>query len=306
MKIFYDFFKAIHFSGIFLGICICALIVEFLLLLDLRISVLQFPFYFLCLCAVSSYYLFLHLYDKNSVYESEHSNWISQYRKRLKFLLCFMLMSIGFCLVKLSFLIKSKIHAIPLELYLFLCFAILIAIFYTGMQVRRMLKFNLRQFALAKPFLIAFVWAVASVTIPVLFSVLTTNDFLYSRQIYYLCFFQNFLFIWILAVLYDAKDIARDSQNGLFTLNARYPASALFFYFLLPCIFLFAITSISVLLFQKLDFYKIVIIVLLISAAMVGLSRLIYRPTLYWYHSFMIDAMILCKAIVVILVLLKN
>lgn len=95
-------------------------------------------------------------------------------------------------------------------------------------------KFNLRKTGWFKPFAIGFVWAITVTYIPVIWwGVENNTDYIFnSFNVWFLI--KNFMYISLLAVLFDIKDYAADHNKKLKTFVVRIGLRKTIFYIIIP------------------------------------------------------------------------
>jgi hypothetical protein len=156
--------------------------------------------------------------------------------------------------------------------------------------------FNLRQVSLIKPFVIGFVWAGVVTIYPVLY-----YDVKYSKEVMptflaNLLFFKNFMFISVLAIMFDIKDYVTDSHTRLNTLVVKIGLRKTIFYALIPLPILGLLTFISYAIPHQFDLPKMILIMFpffLLVAVAYSLKK---RRTLL-YYLVVVDGLMILKAL---------
>ena len=153
--------------------------------------------------------------------------------------------------------------------------------------------FRLREIPYLKIFLIAFVWAFATIILPLI----QANHEIFSKNIF-LLIIERFLFIFAITIPFDIRDIEADKQDGLQTipllLNERRS-------FILSYIVLLISFSISFLHYQSQNLMYIVY-----ALGISSLSTLIFlfhkkiRNSQY-YHYGILDGTMLLQGLLVLL-----
>ena len=114
----------------------------------------------------------------------------------------------------------------------------IVGVLYYGISLGKFLNINLRATGWLKPFLIGFVWAGVVTYIPVLWYQ-AEHDMHYTFTILNSWFFmKNFLYISLLAILFDIKDYAADHNRHLKTFVVRIGLRKTIFYIIIPLAFI--------------------------------------------------------------------
>lgn len=156
--------------------------------------------------------------------------------------------------------------------------------------------FNLRKISFIKPFVIGFVWAGVVTIYPVLY-----YDVKCSKEVLYtflanLLFFKNFMFISVLAIMFDIKDYVTDSHTRLNTLVVKIGLRKTIFYVLLPLPVLGLLTFISYAIPHQFDIPKMTLIMCPFFLLLAVAYSLKQRRTLL-YYLVVVDGLMLLKAL---------
>ncbi len=285
--------KAFYLSNLFYGVCAVLLNIEtcFILKLpiDLKLNICIF-------CAVTAYYLYCYLYEDNSSMKNERVAFYVKYRKPL------LALFVINCLIGVFMLLQILIERhpdychIPIIFWLFLIGSIFISIFYTGLHIKLFRKISLRNFGVLKPFFIALVWASLVSFSAALFSSL--SDLKPNVFTLFIIFINNFIFISILDILFDDKDIESDKENGIYTLNVRMNKRTLMATILYPLI-LFQLISQSY-LFDTFSISKeknLLAFLLMGIFFFLLIKRQSYSSSIQWTDYIWIDILMILKSI---------
>jgi 4-hydroxybenzoate polyprenyltransferase len=156
--------------------------------------------------------------------------------------------------------------------------------------------FNLRQVSLIKPFVIGFVWAGAVSIYPVLY-----YDVKYSKEVLFdllacLLFLKNFMFVSVLAIMFDIKDYVTDSHTQLNTLVVKIGLRKTIFYVLLPLPVLGLLTFLSYAIPHQFDIPKMILILLPFLLLIAVAYSLKQRRSLL-YYLIVVDGLMVLKAL---------
>lgn len=166
--------------------------------------------------------------------------------------------------------------------------------FYYGLNLASM-RYNLRNIGWLKPFVIGFVWAGATVILPPLYrDIINGTDFQFTLQSNIL-FLKTFMYLSVLAIMFDIKDYTADSRANLKTVVVSVGLRKTISYVLipLPILGILAIGSYGFLKdFSPIRLLLLTIPILLLLPAAWSLRR---RRSLL-YYLVVIDGLILLKA----------
>lgn len=194
---------------------------------------------------------------------------------------------------------KNAIAGIsPLEILLLVLFPVAGALYYGGNLFS--VRYNLRRFGLLKPYIIGGVWAGVVTIFPVLFNNVTKEIPYTITLTASLLFVKNFLFISLLAILFDIKDYAIDSNNQLGTLVVKKGLRITLFFIAIQLPLLAIITYINYsnrASFQLSSFILLLLPWLLLLLLTLQLRK--RRPLIY--YLMFIDGLLLVKALLGIL-----
>jgi hypothetical protein len=285
---------AILFSNSFYGIIAVALAIENNLVLKMP---LNHPlFYLLLFCGTVAFYLLSYRYDPHPLKGNKRAVWITAHRKQLtayQYLLFITLFAGGmFYWLLLPPIPLSQLILLIILLSLFPVLGFL----YYGISFPGIFKVRLRSFGWFKPFIIGAVWAGSVSFIPwVLFHWMNNIPPQFSPSFIFFGL-HNWMFISILAILFDIKDYAADHNQSLKTFVVRKGLRKVLFTIVLP-LSLVGISVLSIFLFLRETSTAAIVFFLL---PMVGLCwvciSLIKRRPVAWY-LLVIDGLMLVKAI---------
>ena len=285
--------KAIYLSNLFYGACAVLLNIETCMILklpiDLKLNICIFS-------AVTAYYLYCYLSEDNNSPENERAVYYVKYRKPILilFILC--------CFIGLFMLVQilreryPDYYHISIIFWLFLITSILISVFYTGLHIKLFRRISLRNFGVLKPFFIALVWAsLVSFSAP-LFS--SFSDLKPNVLALLIIFFNNFIFISILDILFDNKDVASDKENGIYTLNVRLNKSTLMTSVIVPLILVQLISQLILFKVFHISMEKNLLAFFLVGIYyLLLIKRQSLSSSLQWTDYIWIDMFMILKSL---------
>lgn len=206
MRYFYKIVRSgvrvLLFSNLFIAICAIALVEASYLSLYPILQTVPVTVVTVVFFSVLFIYNYNVIFQGEFVVNSARKLWMSYHRKGLTFL------SILSLLISLISSLFLSVSSIVLLVHLFA-----IAIMY-GLPFRLFNnKVALRRIPLLKPFLIAYVWSITTVLLPVF----ENSGALFSEKVLWLLL-QRFLFILALVLPFDIRDHAVDRNENILTI----------------------------------------------------------------------------------------
>ena len=291
---FNRFVSYFFFSNIFLGISAIALCIETNLLTNLSLN--YFPFYIITFLGTSIYYTIIYVRNVQAKYHNERTLW---YRRNLKYILKtlkFIVATAIFFVIVLLIRNRHSLLSLTAEQWLLLILFPLLAVWYTISPGIFPLK-NIREIGIIKPFIIGLTWSGFVTFYPVFIwqiqKGLPGTPTLFPSIFLWL---QNFLFISILAIIFDIKDYRNDLLHYLKTFPVILGIKKTLFCIALPLLVLniFAFAA-----FQ-LQHHSSMMQTILQAIPYVFLTLIIFKhnkPKKLLYYLAGIDGLLLLKAI---------
>ena len=281
-----------HFYGIAAGL-LC--IETTLTLLKKPPSLLLITFIYLSTVVYYTYAYFDEI--KTGIY-NERSQWYLQNKKYLKIrqlilmIICFYLAFFKLHLIEIFF-------SLTIGLQLILLITSLLALLYYY-PIFLLKNIQLRNKGFLKSISIAWVWLVVTCILPIL--VLSNgqsnfNPIHYATILYLL---QQFLFIFILAILFDIKDLNRDQDEHVKTVVVKYGIKPAIDKFIIPLLVMYLLVSLF-LFFNLMPPFAYLILPFIIAFLLVQVTYLIQKRTAIHENILLIDGLIIVKAIMGIL-----
>ncbi|MBP6431787.1 MAG: hypothetical protein KA319_08475 [Ferruginibacter sp.] len=166
------------------------------------------------------------------------------------------------------------------------------AIILNGLYILPILPFKqlsfLKKFGFAKTFLLAFTWAYVTIVLPL------NKPFLYLNNAKLLLFCNRFLFMLILCIIFDSRDILVDKIKGMHSLATDIKPKILKIITLI-CFALLLFTNYG--LHQHGLYLPHNIALLIAIVALAILYYLSFKKRGYLFYYFFVDGMMLLSAI---------
>ncbi len=286
--------EAIFYSNSFYGITAVALAIENNMVLHMPLN--YGLFYLLLFCGTVAFYMLSYHYDPHPHTSNKRAIWIRDHKKQLtayQYLL-FLTIIVGgiFYWIRLPSIPFAELMRVGLLLSLFPVLGFL----YYGISFPGIFKIQLRSLGWFKPFIIGAVWAGCVSFIP--WTMYHWKHQLSLTPDWSFIFFglHNWMFISVLAILFDIKDYAADHNQSLKTFVVRKGLRNVIYTIVLPLTFI----GISVLsIFFTIEETKLFSIALFLVPmgllCRVALSLAKRRPVI-WY-LLVIDGLMLLKAL---------
>ena len=270
------------FSSIFIAICAVSLCMETNLPLHLPLN--TFSFYCFVFGATLVQYNLHYLVKTTAVVNSQRLAWSSKNKIIHRVLLC-----AGVALILFSFL--------SFRLHHFIILAILatVAFLYSFPVIPFFKKKRIKDYGFLKIITLALLWTLVTVWFPV-------NNFIFEKNIFVFVFFKRFVFMIMLCLLFDIRDIEIDRQENITTLAVFLGKKKSY---LLAYNFLIFFVILSFFQFFYFGDKGVLIAMLLSAAATFFTVELTKKINSDFVYLFGIDGMMLLQAILVYLLSLK-
>lgn len=282
------------YGNYFYGCCTVALAIEASMQQNLPLNSLYF--YLLLYFGTVLFYTYAYIKERDTRFINNRNQW---YKKNRKLIQKMQWILIPVCMViTLILCIKnySSFQNITLLQLLPLAVTGLTAVSYYGVSIGGSAQINIRKTGWFKPFAIGLVWATAVTYVPVLwYQVERNSSYTFSRINFWL-FTKNFMYISVLAILFDIKDYAADHNRRLKTFVVRVGLRRTIFAVIIP---LTILGFISLILFANLEGFPLLRIVInsipFVLLIIVAWSMQRRKPIIYYLA--VIDGLMLAKAL---------
>ncbi|MDB5256782.1 MAG: hypothetical protein JWM14_1477 [Chitinophagaceae bacterium] len=282
----------IFYGNYFYGICVVAQAIEATLQQGVPLN--GALYYGIAFIATVFYYNYPYVRKYPAESTDPRTEW---YKKHYYFVRwnqrCFAFILVVALIVFLYYYHESILHANLTHWLLIIAFPA-VALMYYGLNVFSA-KYNLRKIGWLKPFIIGFTWAGMVSVYPVLFyDIIHEQPYLFTA-IACLLFLKNLMYISVLAMMFDIKDYAADSQNKLNTFVVKIGLRKMIFYLFLPLPLLGVLTFLSYATLHHFHLLKMVLIMIPFFLLILAGLSLRKRRTLM-YYLVVIDGLMVVKA----------
>ncbi len=284
---------ALFFYGnYFYGICTVAQAIEATLQLGFPLN--NFSYYLITFVATVFYYNYPYVRKYTAESTDPRSTWYRQHYSFVRW------NQLGFGIilaVALILFLYQYYHALcymnSMHWLLVSIFPI-ISLMYYGLNFFST-KYNLRKIGWLKPFIIGFIWAGAVVVYPILFYDIIHYQAYTFTTFTGLLFLKNFMFISVLAMMFDIKDYVPDSKNHLNTFVVKIGLRKTILYILLPLPLLGLLTFLSYATVHHFHLGRMILTMIPFFLLLLAGHSLRKRRTLL-YYLIVIDGLMLVKA----------
>lgn len=282
------------FSNSFYGIAAVLLAMESNLLSGLSLN--HPALYILLFSATVVFYSFSYNYDPKPLPGNQRALWIKRNKKpfiQFQVLLIVIAAMAGIWYYKT--LIPLPINKLVVIFALLSIFPMLGMLYY-GIGFPGLFSLKLRQFGWFKPFIIGAVWAGCISFMPWLMKQWENGGLVMPTTGIIYLWLHNFMFVSVLAILFDVKDYAADHNHALKTLVVRVGLKKLILGIVLPLaglgfLFLWMVLGLKSISSPAIIFLSIPILALAWVAKNMNKKR-----SIKWY-LFVIDGLMPLKAI---------
>jgi hypothetical protein len=305
------FKKIVHFiffGNYFYGCCTVALAIEANLQQNVPLNSVYF--YTLLYCGTVLFYTYAYIQEKNTAVTKSNPHHVEThfnkalnkrtqwYSTNRRFIKISQFVLFGVCvIIGIYFLFKyyNSLFIITPFQFSGLVLTALIAFAYYGVSLGS-IKINTRRTGWFKPFAIGLVWATAVTYVPILwYQVEQNRQYIFASDNLWF-FVKNFMYISLLAILFDIKDYAADHNLKLKTFVVRMGLHKTIFLIIIPLTLLGFIALLVFALLLHFPLLRIVInsipFVLLVVVSWSMTSR---KSILY--YLVVIDGLMLVKAL---------
>jgi hypothetical protein len=228
----------IIWSNHFYGICAAMLCIESSYML-----LHQFPNYFLLALvylATVIYYTHAYITESTEGISNERMLWYQQHKKYLVIRqLVFTCICLYIALFKIHFL--QIINQASIAVYIILFFTIISALGYYIPNVGSSFIRSYRTKGLLKSMAIAWVWTITCCLMPIL---MEPNATIYLMHANFILFaIQLFIYVFLLAILFDIKDIQKDQNEQVNTIALKLGAEKTVSAVIVPLLLLYFLVS---------------------------------------------------------------
>lgn len=301
----------IFFGNYFYALCVLSLAIESSLQQSIGLN--KFVFYlFICLSTII-YYTYAYMgqisfriamtgrkikLTSPSEYHfyNERTKWYHRNDRLLNFTqLIYMIIVIG-CALHLSILDLHNIFSLHLSEWFILFSVPLVALLYYGNAYFPLFKINLRKSGWLKPFVVGFVWAGIVTLYPPMFHRWEQNLHYTLDFLTFWLLVKNWMYIAVLAIMFDIKDYADDANRDVKTFVVRAGLRKTIFLILLPLIVI-GLVAFTAFAFDKsfnMGHYLINLIPFLL---LILVAYSMHRRRPIFFYLIIIDGLMLIKGI---------
>lgn len=266
-------FKLLVYANIFISLCASSQVLLTYVVFALPLNYNNYAY--LAFVFLSTYLQYNmqrgYLINQNNL-NSDRSLWLIKYKKPLFFGLAISLISLLFLCNNLS----------SLSIMIMVSAEVISTLYYLP-------PFNLRKHGYIKPFLISAIWVISCTVVP-----LIENKILSTHHSFFI--FSQFLFIAVLCILFDLKDMATDLSQGVNTYANNFGAGKT----KMICTILILISGYCFFAFAQNSVFIVAMIFILLTTLLTVLMSKKEKHPFYFY--IWVDGLLLLEGIVFFLV----
>jgi 4-hydroxybenzoate polyprenyltransferase len=270
------------FGSIFIGLCVVALCIETNLLLHVPLNTCSF--YCFVFGATLVQYNLHYLFKTTAVNNSQRLAWSFKNKTIHKVLL-----STGITLILFSF-VSFRLHH-----FIILAVLALIAFLYSFPVIPFGKRKRIKDYGFLKIITLALMWTLVTVWFPV-------SNLVFERNLFVFVFLKRFVFMFVLCLMFDIRDIEIDRKENIKTLAVFLGKKKSY---LTAYLFLTLFAVLSLLHFLYLNEISVLIAMFLSVAATFAVVEVTRRTNSDFVYLAGIDGMMLLQAMLVYLLGLK-
>lgn len=285
--------QGIFYGNYFYGICAVSLVLETAVQLQLH---LNNPLLYL-MAFLATILFYNHPYVRFSPVPSQNprTRWFNEHLQLVLVNQIAFTIALLACVLYLCLRYQAGFQRFgPLSWFLLLIFPLTAALYYGAYFLSP--RLNLRQIGWLKPFLIGFVWAGMANIYPLLYAHLIDAQPLVLNVLSVLLFLKTFMYISMLAIIFDIKDYAVDQKTQLKTLIVKIGIRQTLAFVILPLTLLGLLTFISYALLQQFSWVKMGLIMIPFLLLMASTQLFSQKRSLLFY-LVVIDGLLIVKAL---------
>ncbi|HQQ95204.1 MAG TPA: hypothetical protein PLQ93_11660 [Bacteroidia bacterium] len=287
--------KLLFFGNLFYGLCVVALSVESSL--QQKYPLNSVWFYLLQLMSTVYYYnLAFSQIDGASTADNLRAAWHYKHKRILTHINIILLMGGLLLLFALIWPYRTNLASLGIRTIFLLSLFPLFALLYYGVNKRHEENFSLRKIGWLKPFIIGFTWAGMVGVLPQLLFALRHQITYHFGLINALLFLKNFMYVSVLAIMFDIKDYARDYNYEVRTFVVHFGLRRTLFSIIIPLLLLGLASFVAFALLRHFHPLKIALNCLPFLLCTLVAFSLQKRKSILFY-LLVIDGLMLVKAI---------
>lgn len=301
----------IFFGNYFYALCVLSLSIESSLQQSIPLN--SITFYILVCSATILYYTYAYMHEISikiiflgrklrltppSAYNfyNQRTLWYQRNERLINTTQLFFLLITILCSLYLIFRKFHQIFSLQISEWIILLSVPGVALLYYGNAFFPIFKINLRKSGWTKAFFIGFVWAGVVTLYPPMFYQWEHNLHYDFTLLVFWYFVKNWMYISVLAIMFDIKDYADDANKDLKTFVVRVGLRKTIFRILLPLTVL-GLVSFSVFAHQTNFSFPRYLINIIPFLLLLVVAYSMHRRKSILYYLVVIDGLMLVKSI---------
>lgn len=285
--------KIIFFGNLFYGLCAIALSIE--ALLQQQLHLVDVYFFVASFAVTVFYYTLSYSAESLQLIDNPRTVWYGGNLLLVSFIkwISFSIV-IGFCIF-LSYRYWNDVLRWTLNTWLVVLIFPAVALMYYGVTYR-VKSYSLRSIGWMKPFVIGFVWAGLVTIYPAIYYFLVNDQLWQFTWVGLFLYVKNFMFITVLAIMFDIKDYATDSNLKLKTYVVDKGLRTTIFKILIPLSVAGLGSFLAYGFYRHFSFMRIFLNTIPFFM-MLAVAYYLHRRQSIFYYLVLIDGLILVKAL---------
>lgn len=285
--------KIIFFGNLFYGLCAIALSIE--ALLQQQLHLVDVYFFVASFAVTVFYYTLSYSAESLQLIDNPRTVWYAGNLLLVSFIkwISFSIV-IGFCIF-LSYRYWNDVLRWPLNTWLVVLIFPAVALMYFGVTYR-VKSYSLRSIGWMKPFVIGFVWAGLVTIYPAIYYFLVNDQSWQFTWVGLFLYVKNFMFVTVLAIMFDIKDYATDSNLKLKTYVVDKGLRTTIFKILIPLSVAGLGSFLAYGFYRHFSFMRIFLNTIPFFM-MLAVAYYLHRRQSIFYYLVLIDGLILVKAL---------
>jgi len=292
-KLFFTWKGLLLWSNHFYGICGALLAIESSLIIKQTLPSLNLILFIYA--AIVFYYTLAYLNEQAQGLYNERTQWYANAKTYLlirQFILAAFLVYLAVAPLGLM----RQLIELEIQDRIFILITLLITALYYIPSQYFLKSFQIRSVGFIKSISIAWVWTLVCCWLPLVIENHSLPLFHLSNPTHYIYLLQQFIFILMLTILFDIKDINRDVDEFVKTVVVKYGARTTIFRIIIPLLITYIWLGLYV-FFRAHQHFLFIIFPFFIAFALIKVIYMIPKRKKIHENVILIDGLIIIKTI---------
>ncbi len=282
----------IFYGNYFYGFCAVSILLETVIQLNLSLDGLLI--YFMAFIATILFYNYPYARRHSATSNNPRTKWFVRHHRFVIINQIAFTIALLLCFIWLAITYQQEIKNLDgTRWILLLIFPMIGAMYYGANFLPR--QYNLRRIGWLKPFAIGFVWAGMANVYPILYADLIHSQHSELSLIHCMLFLKTFMYVSMLALMFDIKDYEVDSRTQLSTLVVKIGLRKTIYFVIIPLTILGLLTFLSYALINHFGLLKMTLMMIPFILLLAS-TRSFRKSRTLLYYLIVIDGLIIAKA----------